>query len=121
MFPGGVCNESQGKAGTTGIPAGDGFHTWSIRIDRSSNDWTQEVIEWSIDGNAYHTLRGAELGDQGVWATLAHSPLFIILNLAVGGDWYVTFSGASTVGWLTNLDDPGPALPTTRRRTATVA
>ncbi|RKU40838.1 hypothetical protein DL546_004017 [Coniochaeta pulveracea] len=87
VFPGGVCNESEGKAGTTGIPAGDGFHTWSIKIDRSSNDWTQEVIEWSMDGNVYHTLRGAELGDQGVWGTLAHSPLFIILNLAVGGDW----------------------------------
>lgn len=87
-FPGGVCNESTGRAGTVGIPGGEGFHTWTIKIDRTKgDDWTQEVIEWSMDGRVYHTLRGAELGDQGVWATLAHSPLFVILNVAVGGDW----------------------------------
>lgn len=35
----------------------------------------------------YATLTGEQLGDEGVWGTLARSPLFIILNLAVGGDW----------------------------------
>jgi beta-glucanase (GH16 family) len=88
-FPGGACNEPTGKPGTVGIPD-DGFHTWRVRIDRSGGgDWTREVIEWSVDGNVYHTLRGGDLGDQAIWGTLAHSPLFIILNLAIGGDWYV--------------------------------
>ncbi|KAB5571828.1 glycoside hydrolase family 16 protein [Coniochaeta sp. 2T2.1] len=82
-----ACNEPLGKVGTTGIPVDDGFHTWSIRIDRTPGDWAAETISWSLDGSVYHTLTGGELGDQGVWATLAHSPLFVILNLAVGGDW----------------------------------
>jgi beta-glucanase (GH16 family) len=86
QIPGGVCNEPSGRPGTIGIPSND-FHTWSIKIDRTPGDWTQEVISWSMDGSVYHTLRGGDLGDQGTWATLAHSPLFIILNLAVGGDW----------------------------------
>ncbi|KAK3935505.1 beta-glucanase [Diplogelasinospora grovesii] len=94
-FPGGTCNEPVGKAGTTGIPD-NGWHTWSIKIDRTNSaSYTTESISWLLDGNVYHTLTGAELGDEGVWATLAHSPLFIILNLAVGGDWPGAPNGAT--------------------------
>jgi hypothetical protein len=35
----------------------------------------------------FHQMSGAEIGDQGVWGTLAHSPMFVILNVAVGGNW----------------------------------
>jgi beta-glucanase (GH16 family) len=89
-YPGGVCNEPVGRGSNAAIPDNN-FHVWSVRIDRTSGDWTRETISWSVDGNIYYTLRGGDLGDQGVWATLAHSPLFVILNLAVGGDWYVSF------------------------------
>lgn len=97
-LPGGACNEPNGRPGTVGIPNND-FHTWSIKIDRTPGDWTQEVISWSLDGSVYHTLRGSDLGDQGIWATLAHSPLFIILNLAVGGDWPGAPNGATLDGY----------------------
>lgn len=121
-LPGGVCNEPNGRPGTVGIPNND-FHTWSIKIDRTPGDWTQEVISWSLDGSVYHTLRGSDLGDQGIWATLAHSPLFIILNLAVGGDWYVfsrfPFPVAVVVRRLTI--STGLVHPTVQPWTATVA
>jgi beta-glucanase (GH16 family) len=85
-YPGGVCNEPNGKGAAIGIPDND-FHTWSVVIDRTAGDWTQETITWFRDGAAFHTLSGGELGDQAVWSTMAHSPLFVILNLAIGGDW----------------------------------
>lgn len=86
---GGVCNETTGRAKTIAIPDND-FHTWSLVIDRTSGNWRQESIQWSMDGQAYHTLTGAEINDEGIWSTIAHSPLYAILNVAVGGDWPVS-------------------------------
>jgi beta-glucanase (GH16 family) len=87
--PGGICDETTGLQASTALANHD-WHTWSIKIDRSdTSTYRNEVITWMLDGNVYHTLTGAILGDEGVWGTLAHSPLYIILNLAVGGDWYV--------------------------------
>ncbi len=84
---GGPCNEPIGRPAT--VPLQDnGWHTWSIKIDRTnSNNWRDEKIEWLLDGRVYSTLRGSDIGEEGVWGTLAHSPLFIILNVAVGGNW----------------------------------
>ncbi|KAK0615226.1 concanavalin A-like lectin/glucanase domain-containing protein [Bombardia bombarda] len=85
--PGGPCNEPIGRSNTVSIPNND-FHTWTIKIDRTNaGNFRDEVITWLRDGQVYNTLTGADLGDEGVWGTLAHSPLFMILNLAVGGDW----------------------------------
>lgn len=89
-YPGGVCNEPTGRGASVSIPDDD-FHVWTLKIDRTARDWTGETITWLRDGAAYHSLTGAQLGDQAVWSTLAHSPQYIILNLAVGGDWYVLF------------------------------
>lgn len=83
-YPGGPCNEGSGRGATTGIPDGD-WHTWTMRWDRTSGDWTRESITWYRDGQLFHTLTGGMLGDQAIWATLAHSPMYIILNVAVGG------------------------------------
>ncbi|KAK4205488.1 concanavalin A-like lectin/glucanase domain-containing protein [Triangularia verruculosa] len=89
-FPGGPCNEPIGRHGTTGITP-SGWHTYRIKVDRtaarSGGRWEDEVIDWEVDGRPYYSLRGSEVGDQGVWGTLAHSPMFLILNVAVGGDW----------------------------------
>jgi len=89
---GGPCNEPVGRPST--IHLGDnGWHRWAIRFDRTKGgDWRGETIQWSLDGNVYNTMRGADIGDQAVWSTLAHSPMFIVLNVAVGGNWYVFLS-----------------------------
>ncbi|KAK1774655.1 concanavalin A-like lectin/glucanase domain-containing protein [Copromyces sp. CBS 386.78] len=85
---GGPCNEPIGRPNTVALPD-YGWHTWSLSIDRTNpgGDWRAEKMSWLLDGKVYATMTGAEINDEGVWATLARSPLFIILNLAVGGDW----------------------------------
>lgn len=78
-------NGNEGLGGSTDID--DDWHTYAVKIDRTSNDWTTESISWLMDGTAYFTVTGATIGDESVWATVAHSPLYLIMNLAVGGSW----------------------------------
>ncbi|KAH6613576.1 concanavalin A-like lectin/glucanase domain-containing protein [Chaetomium sp. MPI-SDFR-AT-0129] len=93
---GGPCNEPNGRGGSVG--SDNGWHTWTLQVDRTNGgDWRGEVIRWLKDGQVYHSMSGADIGDQGIWATLAHSPLFIILNVAVGGSWPGAPNG-NTVG-----------------------
>ncbi|KAL8414571.1 hypothetical protein RB594_005700 [Gaeumannomyces avenae] len=86
VVPGGPCNEMTGIQSTTPI-SDDGFHTWAVRIDRRNQDWRQQVITWTKDGRVFLTVTGGRINDQAVWSTLAHSPMFILMNVAVGGDW----------------------------------
>ncbi|KAH6897496.1 concanavalin A-like lectin/glucanase domain-containing protein [Thelonectria olida] len=83
---GGPCDEPNGLGQPVTIPNND-FHYWALVVDRTSGNWQTETITWLLDGQPYHTLTGAELGDEGTWATLAHSPMYILLNVAVGGNW----------------------------------
>lgn len=84
---GGPCNEPIGRA--TETPLADyGWHRWTVQIDRTNAaDWRAERIQWFLDGQVFNTVSGADIGDQAVWSTLAHSPLYIIMNVAVGGSW----------------------------------
>ncbi|CAN8100741.1 unnamed protein product [Discula destructiva] len=84
-YPGGVCNEPSGIQGNIGIPD-QSWHLWRVEWDRTSNNWATETIKWSMDGNVFQTLTGAQLG-QTIWTALAHSPMYFILNVAVGGSW----------------------------------
>ncbi len=55
----------------------DGFHTFAV-------EWSPDNITWSIDGTPCHTIVPADLnGKEWVFNT----PFFMILNLAVGGNW----------------------------------
>lgn len=88
-MPGGPCNEPIGRPSSVGL-GDNGWHTWSLKFDRTnSGNWRNEVLEWSMDGRVFNRISGQDIGDEGIWGTLAHSPLFVILNVAVGGDWYV--------------------------------
>ena len=55
----------------------DGFHTFAV-------DWILDSITWSVDGNAYWTLTPADLGGRE-W--VFDHPFFMIMNVAVGGEW----------------------------------
>ncbi|GAA1029468.1 MULTISPECIES: family 16 glycosylhydrolase [Amycolatopsis] len=73
-----------GYSGAGGIGApyngavfADDFHTYAV-------DWSPNKIVWSVDGNAYQTRTPADLnGNRWVF----DHPFYLILNLAVGGDW----------------------------------
>ncbi len=55
----------------------DDFHTFAV-------DWSPGSITWSVNGNPYHTVtRASTGGNQWVF----DQPFFMILNVAVGGDW----------------------------------
>jgi len=73
-----------GYSGAGGIGApysgpnfSDDFHTYAI-------DWAPDRISWSVDGNVYQTRTPADVNGNH-WAF--DHPFFVILNLAVGGDW----------------------------------
>ncbi|MFC2090047.1 family 16 glycosylhydrolase [Bacteroidota bacterium] len=53
----------------------DTFHIFSV-------EWSPEYIRWYVDNEQYHVIdiRGSELSE-------FHQDFFIILNLAVGGNW----------------------------------
>jgi beta-glucanase (GH16 family) len=56
----------------------DAFHTFSI-------EWDPGAIRFYMDGQLYETQTPAGLPRGGVWAF--DRPLFILLNVAVGGQW----------------------------------
>ncbi|KAK7433016.1 hypothetical protein QQZ08_000489 [Neonectria magnoliae] len=86
VYPGGICNEGTGIGGTIGIPD-QGWHTWRVEFDRTRGSWQQETITWYMDGRQFHQIMGSRINNERVWATLCHSPLYFILNVAVGGNW----------------------------------
>lgn len=85
VYPGGACDEPRGRSASVAMPS-QGWHTWRVTWDRRDGDWRGQSIEWSRDGESFHRVTGGEINDEAVWASLAHSPLYFILNVAVGGD-----------------------------------
>jgi uncharacterized protein (TIGR03437 family) len=57
----------------------DDFHVFAI-------EWSPQQITFYVDGNAYETDVAADAGNGWVF-NVANNPFFIILNVAVGGDW----------------------------------
>lgn len=66
------------QGGSTKLSNGilaDDFHEFTI-------DWNEEKIEWSLDGIKYYEL---SISPQEMSAF--HNNFFIIINLAIGGNW----------------------------------
>ncbi|MCK1821517.1 family 16 glycosylhydrolase [Streptomyces sp. XM83C] len=55
----------------------DDFHVFAV-------DWSPSAISWSVDGRTYQTRTPADVGGNK-W--VYDHPFFLLLNLAVGGDW----------------------------------
>ncbi len=63
--------QTQNKGTNTGIDMTQGFHTYAM-------EWTAQTITWFIDGvQSFQIITAGDL----------HKPMYLILNLAVGGDW----------------------------------
>jgi beta-glucanase (GH16 family) len=70
-----------GIGGSVSLPAGrfaDGFHVFSV-------EWERDVIRWYMDGQLYLTRTPAQLPPGTRW--VFDHPFFLILNVAVGGNW----------------------------------
>jgi beta-glucanase (GH16 family) len=55
-----------------------GFHTYAV-------EWDEASITWFVDGFAYHRVTPADLPRGADW--VFDHPFFILLNVAVGGNW----------------------------------
>ncbi|MET9223522.1 family 16 glycosylhydrolase [Streptomyces sp. NPDC003300] len=60
-----------------GAAFADDFHTFGV-------DWSPSAITWTVDGTVYQTRTPSDAGGN-TW--VFDHPFFLILNLAVGGDW----------------------------------
>ena len=71
-------------------PAGldEAYHVYAVQ-------WRTGRIEWSIDGRVYSAATPARLPAGTVWV-YDHQPFFILLNLAVGGNWPKNPDAATT-------------------------
>jgi len=64
------------------LPAGerfcDDFHVFAV-------EWEPKAIRWYVDGKQYHEVTPANLPAGAKW--VYDHPFYILLNLAVGGEW----------------------------------
>jgi beta-glucanase (GH16 family) len=56
----------------------DSFHVYAM-------DWHPDRLEFSVDGKTYLTYKKPEGADDATWPF--DKPVFLILNLAIGGEW----------------------------------
>ncbi|KAK0390549.1 hypothetical protein NLU13_0053 [Sarocladium strictum] len=84
--PGGVCNEPIGLPGRTTIDT-NSWVTWRVEIDLRQSDWKKQAITWYKNGVQFHKVLGSTVNSQAVWKTLTAQPLYIIFNVAIGGDF----------------------------------
>ncbi len=72
---------ANGLGGAYTLPSGklaDDFHIFAI-------EWEAAAIRFYVDGNLYETRTPADLPTGKTW--VFDHPFFILLNVAVGGDW----------------------------------
>ncbi|KAK7757436.1 hypothetical protein SLS62_000451 [Diatrype stigma] len=94
---GGVCNESKGVGGSSGMARGQ-WHVVQLDIDRAAGGaWTDESLTWSLDGVETLRIRPGDLqGDPAAWNALAATAKMILLNVAVGGTFPDSDAGYAT-------------------------
>lgn len=72
--PGGIRSNS----GTTKVDSpSEEFHIYSV-------NWTSEKIEFLLDNSVYHSFQIDKAGKEN---NPFHKPFYIIINLALGGNW----------------------------------
>ena len=68
-----------GRGAETPVPtACTAFHGYQLA-------WTQQAITIGVDDRAYMRVRNDQPGGRGAWPF--DTPFYLILNLAMGGDW----------------------------------
>ncbi|MEU0302380.1 family 16 glycosylhydrolase [Streptomyces sp. NPDC006175] len=72
----------------------DDFHTFAV-------DWSPNALVWSVDGQTYQTRTPADVnGNKWVF----DHPFFIVLNLAVGGNWPGSPDGSTSLPQTMTVD-----------------
>ncbi|SDX65375.1 Beta-glucanase, GH16 family [Amycolatopsis xylanica] len=90
--PGGPCNEKSGIGGQracSGTSCQAGFHTYAMEWDRSTNP---QQVRFYLDGAQFHQVSANQM-DAGTWAAATNHGFFIILNVAMGGEFPAALGG----------------------------
>jgi hypothetical protein len=66
-----------------------GFHVYAVEWDRSTNP---EQMRFYLDGVNFHTVHANQM-DAGTWAAATNHGFFIILNVAMGGEFPAALGG----------------------------
>ncbi len=116
---GGPCHETTGLQGSTScepVSCQDGFHTYRVEIDRSTSP---KEIRWYLDGVQYWQVssNGTNM-DAKTWTNTVDHEFFIVLNVAMGGQWpgnptASTFSGAPMIVDYVRVYQSDKTTPTT--------
>jgi beta-glucanase (GH16 family) len=69
---------AQGISAAHTLEGGDKFHVYGV-------EWSADAIAFLVDGKAYSKVTHASLPAGAEW--VFDKPFFILLNLAIGGDW----------------------------------
>jgi hypothetical protein len=77
--PGYSGGQSYGRSYDVGEPVGDVYHVFAV-------EWQPDTITWTIDGFPYFTANADDPFLQGKQWVFNH-PFFILLNVAVGGNF----------------------------------
>lgn len=86
--PGGICGEKKGITGSHyQANSATGLATYKVVIDRTPTMWQNESVNFYVGDELFHTVMGGQIGNLEVWKTIAQNKMFIIFNVAVGGDW----------------------------------
>ncbi|KAK2925586.1 hypothetical protein FoTM2_013952 [Fusarium oxysporum f. sp. vasinfectum] len=86
--PGGICKEKEGISASVHLPdAGTDWHTYKVVIDRTPRRWEDETIDFWVDDQLIQQVKGKRIGNPDVWKSIARNKMFMIFNVAVGGDW----------------------------------
>ena len=62
------------------------YHVYAI-------EWNSTTVRWYVDGNLFYTVTKSQVQSYGNW--VFDHPMFLILNVAVGGNWPGSPNGSS--------------------------
>ncbi|KAK1985734.1 family 16 glycosyl hydrolase [Colletotrichum cereale] len=95
VAPGGPCKEKDGLSGNRqcpNSPCQGNFHTYTLEVDRTQE---LEAVRWFVDDVLFWQIAETDL-PADVWAQTVQSPHFILLNLAIGGEFPNNNHGSRT-------------------------
>lgn len=94
--PGGPCNETNGLGASRACPGStcqSAFHTYRFEWDASVSP---QQLRWYVNGQHYHTVTQAQIGEP-YWSQMTgHAGYFLLLNVAMGGAFPNGVAGSAT-------------------------
>ncbi|MCX5205528.1 SGNH hydrolase domain-containing protein [Streptomyces sp. NBC_00237] len=84
VLGGGPCKEPAGLSSAPQKCPGcrTAFHSYAVEVDRTVG---AEEVRWYLDGRVYHRVAASRM-DAGTWKRAVDHGLFLILNVAIGGE-----------------------------------